>query len=255
MISAGKTTNPPAQAQSSCSQGSHTPSPYPVPAVVSSAVRGSTLREVFNVIKPTVRTCTGEGAPPIHSTFFPLSSISSSFCNRTWEFYKSLNPFLPLFLVVHAVIWCFPLLGGIPYRSSSFIGGRRRPLILFRCRLSVSFVRNGERFSLSRGDRCFSTIDGSVFQEFLSSIGSKVAQILALCAKLTRLSRGPALDVVELLLAKKGALESDYAIVCGRVAVVTPRLESASLDLDQKRSNHAEVIESERSLVAQLVSV
>ena len=61
--------------------------------------------------------------------------------------------------------------------------------------------------------------------------------------------------MVEPLLAKKGALESDYATVYGRVAVVTPRLESASLDLDQKRSNHAEVIESERSLVAQLVSV
>ncbi|KAJ8644292.1 hypothetical protein MRB53_006040 [Persea americana] len=67
------------------------------------------------------------------------------------------------------------------------------------------------------------------FGESLSSIGSKVAQILALCAKLTRLSRGPALDVVELLLAKKGALESDYAIVCGRVAVVTPRSLVAQL--------------------------
>ena len=66
------------------------------------------------------------------------------------------------------------------------------------------------------------------FEESLSLIGSKVARILALCAELKHLSKGPALDVVEpLLFAKKGALESDYATVCDWVAVVTPQLESA----------------------------
>ncbi|KAJ8615077.1 hypothetical protein MRB53_034449 [Persea americana] len=89
--------------------------------------------------------------------------------------------------------------------------------------------------------------------ESLSLIGSKVAQILALCVELTCLSRDPALDVVEpLLLAKNGALESDYATVCDRVAVVTPQLESASRDLDQKRSSLAKVVESKKGLVAQL---
>ncbi|KAJ8644526.1 hypothetical protein MRB53_006274 [Persea americana] len=64
---------------------------------------------------------------------------------------------------------------------------------------------------------------------------------------------GPALDVVEpLLLAKKGALESNYATICDRVAVVTPQLESASRDLDQKWSSLTKVVESERGLVAQL---
>ena len=53
--------------------------------------------------------------------------------------------------------------------------------------------------------------------ESLSLIGSKVARILVLCVELTRLSKGPALDLVEPLLAKKGAIESEYATVCDRV--------------------------------------
>ncbi|KAJ8632147.1 hypothetical protein MRB53_025483 [Persea americana] len=60
-------------------------------------------------------------------------------------------------------------------------------------------------------------------RESVSSIGSKVVWILALCAELTRLSKGPAFNVVEPLhLAKKGALEFDYATICDWVVLVTP---------------------------------
>ncbi|KAJ8630562.1 hypothetical protein MRB53_023885 [Persea americana] len=71
--------------------------------------------------------------------------------------------------------------------------------------------------------------------ESLSSIGSKVVRILVLCAQLTCLSKGHALDVVKPLLTKKGAIESEYSTVC-----------------DRKRSDLAKVGKSERDVVAQL---
>ncbi|KAJ8622344.1 hypothetical protein MRB53_030873 [Persea americana] len=72
-------------------------------------------------------------------------------------------------------------------------------------------------------DRGFSALDGLILR------GISSGNLLALCAELKHLSRGPALDVVKpLLFAKKGTLESDYATVHDWVAVVTPQLESAS---------------------------
>lgn len=55
-----------------------------------------------------------------------------------------------------------------------------------------------------------------------------------------------------LLLSKRGALESEYTFVCGRVVVDTPQLGSASRDLDQKQFDLTEVIKSERDMVVQL---
>ncbi|KAJ8632842.1 hypothetical protein MRB53_026178 [Persea americana] len=74
-------------------------------------------------------------------------------------------------------------------------------------------------------------------RESLSSIGSKVERILALCAELMRLSRGPALDVVELLFLPRSlaeVVESERGLVAQLACLRSRRatLEKETIDVD-----------------------